>query len=399
MRTTTVDDDRLISSLRRIADPIEPAPVFLDRLYETLAVELGFRAEPATRSVPAMRRPRSPSVTTFLRFSSLSAAAVAVVAAVIVGSQMMRTGPAAVQPAASASIVPTQRPLAGNGLIAVGRDDGILLLDPTTGKTVTRLETPLPLVTAITWAPDGKRLAFNVEVQIDVNPSADPSPGGVWVMDVSTGRSKQLLQCRNGPDACGVAWSPDGSRIAVTHGSVLELIDPVDGHANVLQAFDRWASGPTWSPDSARIAVSLQDGELTAVDRDGSGRTTLLPDIGGATWSPDGSTFAYLAGTDVQCPEASDAQECAGDSDLTITLLRLATNTPEELGPGGRCGCYGVGPFLGWSPDGTRLVLVLPPLPSRPSADFGLFVMNADGSDLHLLSDGYAWSPAWQPVP
>jgi len=44
-------------------------------------------------------------------------------------------------------------------------------------------------------------------------------------------------------------------------------------------------------------------------------------------------------------------------------------------------------------------VLVLPPLPSRPSAGYGLFVMNADGSDLRLLSDGYAGSPAWQPVP
>ena len=35
-------------------------------------------------------------------------------------------------------------PSVRNGLIAVGRDDGILLLDPTTGRTVTRLETPLP---------------------------------------------------------------------------------------------------------------------------------------------------------------------------------------------------------------------------------------------------------------
>ena len=58
-----------------------------------------------------------------------------------------------------------------------------------------------------------------------------------------------------------------------------------------------------------------------------------------------------------------------------------------------------IGPSLGWSPDGTRLVLVLPPLPGGPTGDFGLFVMNADGSDLRLLSAGYASSPAWQPVP
>jgi len=397
MRTMTVDDDRLLSRLRRIADPVEPPPVFLDRLYETLAQELGFgpetRPETAPRPIPTRR------------FAYLAASIVVAVGTVIAGNQLLRPGPAAVPPTASPSIAPSQRPLAGNGLIAIGRDDGILLLDPTTGATVRRLETPLPAVTSISWAPDGTRLAFNLEVDPEGNPRADPSRGGVWVMDVSTGTSKQLLQCGSGPDACGVAWSPDGSRIAATHGTVLELVDPVDGRATVLDDFRirRWAFHPTWSPDSARIAVSLVDGELTAVDRDGSGRTTLrrFPDIGsaGAIWSPDGSTFAYIPGTEVQCPEASSADECAGQYDGTIILLRLATNTTEEIGSGGRCRCVGVGPSLGWSPDGTRLVLVLPLLAGKPNPDFGLFTMNADGSDLHLLSAGWASSPAWQPVP
>lgn len=394
MRTMTVADDRLISSLRRIADPVEPAPAFLDRLYETLAEELGFRAETATRPVPPRR---------FGTLAYLAASVVVAVGTVIAGSQLLRTGPGAVPPTASASIAPSQRPPAGNGLIAIGRDDGILLLDPATGTIVRRLETPLPAVTSISWAPDGTQLAFNIEVDTGGNPGADPSPGGVWVMDVSTGQSRQLLQCGTGPDACAVAWSPDGSRIAVTHGTLLELVDPVDGKTTVLEDFRirRWAFHPMWSPDSARITVSLADGELTAVDRDGTGRTTLsqLPDIGGGAISPDGSTIAYIPGTAVQCPEASSADECAGQVDLTIMTLRLATNTSERLGPGGRCRCVGVGPSLGWSPDGTKLVLVLPPLSGGPTGDFGLFTMNADGSDLRLLSDGYASSPAWQPVP
>jgi Tol biopolymer transport system component len=113
----------------------------------------------------------------------------------------------------------------------------------------------------------------------------------------------------------------------------------------------------------------------------------------GAIWSPDGSTFAYFAETAVECPQASNAEECAGQYDLTIMSLPLATNTPEELGPGGRCVCLGTYASLGWSPDGTRLVLVL------RSPDWGLFVMNADGRDLRLLSDGWASSVAWQPVP
>jgi Tol biopolymer transport system component len=391
----TVDDDRLISSLRRIAEPVEPSAESLDRLYESLASELGFRGESAhapvhwlgRRGRPGSRRVRVP-----LWFAAAVLLALAALGGVALVGAMLED---------RTTNDPAQ--LAGNGLIAVGRDDGILLLDPTTGKTVTRLEPPLPSVTAITWAPDGKRLAFNVEVQFDVNPSADPRAGGVWVMDVSTGTSEQLLQCGSGPDACSVAWSPDGSRIAVTHGNLLELIDPATGRVTVLEDFRQLAFQPTWSPDSTRIAVSLQDAEFTAVDRDGTGRTTLSrrPDIGDASpiWSPDGSTFAYIAATEAQCPEASSADECAGQYDATIMLLRLATNSTETLGAGGRCRCVGVGSSLGWSPDGTRLVLVLPPLEGGPTADFGLFVMDVDGSDLRLLSDGYALSPAWQPVP
>jgi Tol biopolymer transport system component len=392
MRDMTVDDDRLLSRLRDIAEPVEPAPVFLDRLYESLAQELGFRRETATRTIPTSR------------FALIAALIIVAVATVFAGSQVLPTGPAAVPPSSSPAIAGDGPPPVGNGLIAIGRDDGILLLDPTTGRTVTRLEAPLPWVTDITWAPDGKRLAFNLEFQFDVDSTADPSLRGVWVMDVSTGRSKQLLHCGSGPNACGVAWSPDGSRIAVTHGNLLDLIDPIDGNATLLEDFGRWAFHPTWSPDSARIAVSLQNNELAAVDRDGSGRATLsrLPDIGGAgaKWSPDGSTFAYIPGTEVQCPEAPNADACAGQYDLTIMSLLLATNTPEELGPGGRCWCAGVGPSLGWSPDGRKLVLILASLSGGAGGgDFGLFVMNADGSDLRLLSEGHAWSPAWQPVP
>ena len=381
-----MDDDRLLSSLRRIAEPVEPAAAFLDRLYESLADELGLHGEPARAPVHWLGhrgRPRSQRMRVYLWLAAAVLLALALVGGVaLVAAVLEDRNPALVR----------------NGLIAVGRDDGILLLDPTTGRTVTRLETPAPYVTSLSWAPDGKRLAFNVEVDLDANPAQDPSRGGVWVMDVSTERSNQLVQCGTGPDACGVAWSPDGSAIAVTHGTVLELIDPVAGSATVLQDFrvNRWAFHPTWSPDSARIAVSLADGELTAVDRDGSGRTTLsrLPDIGGgAVWSPDGSTFVYLPGVEAQCPDASSADECAGQYDSTITLLRLATNTTESLGPGGRCLCLGTYPSLGWSPDGTRLALIV------PKADWGLYVMNADGSDMRLVSDGWASSMAWQPVP
>jgi outer membrane protein assembly factor BamB len=82
-----VDDDRLLSSLRRIAEPVDASEVFLDRLYETLAGELGFRgkapsdAEPARR--PSWVRTRRVSRLTWLAAAALLALGIAVGAAVV----------------------------------------------------------------------------------------------------------------------------------------------------------------------------------------------------------------------------------------------------------------------------------------------------------------------------
>ena len=36
-----MDDERVVSGLRRVGDPVGPDPAFLDRMYEDLAGELG----------------------------------------------------------------------------------------------------------------------------------------------------------------------------------------------------------------------------------------------------------------------------------------------------------------------------------------------------------------------
>ncbi len=299
-------------------------------------------------------------------------------------------------PSASPTAVPPairpSGPLPRNGMLAVGRDDAILLIDPDTGKTVRRLSVPDPLVTDITWAPDGERLAFT-------------SAGGVWVMELANETPRKIMSCGDGPDACSIAWSPDGVAIAVAHGHRVELIDPDNGETAVMHVFVDWAFEPTWSPDGARVAVMVSDIDasdqrrrLIAIDRDGSDWAVIRgPDNGmsNQAWSPDGSTIAYFDSTEVQV--CSTPQECVDGWQVHVMALPLGGAQPRELREVGVCGCIGVGPDLTWSPNGSSLALVVPPSDER--GDFGLFRLNADGTDFRQLADGHAWAPAWQPIP
>jgi WD40-like Beta Propeller Repeat len=309
------------------------------------------------------------------------------------------------KPAPSAvATLPTNRP-AHNGMIAVVKDGALVLIDPITGKVAKTLVNSPPNAgtepvryPAInpSWAPDGRRLAFE-------------APDGIWVMGVSDGTSQRILSCGVDADACSVAWSPDGSQLAVVHAGQLELIDP-DGtnRTTVLAKEGLWQ--PTWSPDGSRIAfhgsvpgtaVEFAQG-LYVVDRDGSDPTLLLGPLAGIgaaepAWSPDGSTIAYIGSTDRRtCSGLSKASGCSDDWQLHVMVLTLDWAQPRELLKAGTCVCLGFSPGLTWSPDGRSLALVIP---SGDESPWGLEIVDADGTGRRSVVEGAWGHPAWQPVP
>lgn len=73
-----MDDERIVSKLRRVGDPASPDAAFLDRMYEDLAGELGFR--PARRAAPHRSQVRT------LRRLTLLAAAVLMTLAALGGA-------------------------------------------------------------------------------------------------------------------------------------------------------------------------------------------------------------------------------------------------------------------------------------------------------------------------
>jgi len=321
----------------------------------------------------------------------LIAAAAVIVIAAIGGLVFVanRSGPAVgstPSPSASATASPVMPAFHNNGAIVVIAN-GLHAINPATGRDAKAIHLPeAPDAYDVSWSPDGMQLAY-------------AAPGGLWVADVLTGDSQQITYCGTEISACHLAWSPDGSVIAVARGgSGIELLDPLTGESSMLET-PAGTIQPTWSPDGSRIAFQAIEGfgtgyqqrRLYAIRRDGSDLTLLLESEAeslGAwdpSWSPDGSTIAYLGST----PTADGTD---GDV-LHLMLLEFDGSEPSKLVDVGSCFCVGFAPGLTWSPDGMSLALNVP-----GSGNYGLHIVNADGTDFHRVSDG-ALAPAWRPVP
>jgi Tol biopolymer transport system component len=147
------------------------------------------------------------------------------------------------------------------------------------------------------WSPNGQKIAYSTGIS---NPS-------IWVMDADGSDRRRLAKGRF------PSWSPHGERIAYTAyiwGEVPYLaVMNADGSerrfpgASVVQRLlgIGAAEEPAWSPDGEKIAfASVDDGEIYAMNVDGSGRTRLtdIPrryDHWPPTWSPDGTRIAFTS--------------------------------------------------------------------------------------------------------
>ena len=393
-------DDRDPGFDPRVADWLEADP---DAAPEAVldTVLAAFPSIPQRRS--ARLRWRPPTMNRFAYLAAATATIAVSIVAVAAGGLFTVTRPTVVasatptgtallspSPSLAASPLPSSQ-LARNGQIAIVRNQQLVLVDPVTSKTTKVLvdrpaaprDTKALAATDLSWAPDGRRLAYV---------SAD---GPIHVIDVSTGADELILNCGIEVDGCGIAWAPDGGRIAVTYSAGLDLIDPDGGNRQVLLQ----VAGPvgvTWSPDGRRVAVTANDG-LFVVDRDGSDLATLIDQglgVGSAAWSPDGKSIAYLEFTGHQheaCPRVGRCGD--GERELHAMILDLDRSKPRLLVEAGVCFCPRFAAGLTWAPDGTSLAMVI------PTDDFGLNIVNANGSSMRFVADGDLGPAAWQPVP
>ncbi|HVO40195.1 MAG TPA: BamA/TamA family outer membrane protein [Spirochaetia bacterium] len=152
----------------------------------------------------------------------------------------------------------SQRSLFGLDLYLADAATGKVLKTLASSEDDARYDVLSFVDSAGTWSPDSRSFAFTVE------------RGGrdaVAVVDVPSGRMRKVIPFAGVKGVSGLAWSPDGTRIALsgTEDAVrnLYLLDLFTG--DVERITEGWHSKiqPAWSPDSSTLAFATDVGAGT----------------------------------------------------------------------------------------------------------------------------------------
>jgi Tol biopolymer transport system component len=220
-----------------------------------------------------------------------------------------------------------------------------------------------------TRSPDGRKIAYDVCEQSEVNPYCWPTH--TVVRDIRSGRSVTISRDPD-VDSCHV-WSPDGTRLA--------LLTRAEGPNTYLSVAKNDGSGverltkadelscPAWSTDSRSLAyICCGDAsDVYVIGAGGRGKRRLTHGVGAneVSWSPDGRRIAFHGFGERR------------DGYLSI----------EPDGSGHVWIAPGAGGELVWSPDGRRFAYY----------DDDLFVADRDGSNRHLVAHAACYCARWSP--
>lgn len=266
--------------------------------------------------------------------------------------------------------------------LAFVRDDAIWLIGTDGSRPTVVTEHPAGS-RAPRWAPDGRQIAFisrrrgwsQVWIQEAPLPHRGRPPAQPLVAE-----PRAITPA--GVDVDDLAWSPDGTRLALTaqrqpdlYTNQVTILDLASGEERTVAGAAEWATGARWLPDGGGLLfISDADGwfQVVRVNADGTERTALTAGAvehgaPGATFgiapmpSPDGTRFVHAIVRDglqqlhvAPIVGAAPAKRRPGRPPKhPVADLATGVGAPVRIDP-----LDGVWLAVAWLPDGSGILAV-----------------------------------------
>jgi hypothetical protein len=250
------------------------------------------------------------------------------------------------------------------------------------------IPTPPGLPWLHAWSPDGSKIA------VAIFPNGGGARG-IWVMSANGSNAIQVVSAEN---VSVPSWSPDGSTIAYTARTdgrtEIHLVDADGSSDRIVHAEEAEGTfsifSAQFSPDGTQILFDRGTDsrfDVFVMDTDGTNvrRLTTTGSDYDAHWSPDGSLIAFTR---------QEVVESGGQSVATsdIFVMNADGTDVHRLTNGGD---RNTNLYPQWAPDGTKIAY-LAGITGGPGA---LVVINTDGSNPVELVESEVLGISWQPLP
>ncbi len=233
------------------------------------------------------------------------------------------------------------------------------------------------------WSPDGQRLAFVS--------NSDGRGSQIYIRWMDTGAVGLITNLQKSPSS--ISWSPDGDEIAFTMS--------VPDERTILKVpLPKKPKGANWAPSFKHIDKARYQADGRGILEPAFTHIFVVPAEGGSarqltsgsynhrgmiSWSQDGREILFSAN------RSDDWEYETKESDLYSLDVSTGELTALTSEPGGEG--Y---PIM--SPDGSRIAYLKTDRKSLPYVQVELYVMQADGSDVQLLTaeiDRHVSNPTW----